>query len=195
MLSRGVPMLLAGDEVLRSQGGNNNGYCQDNELTWIDWADADTDLLDFTKSVSALRAAHPVFRRRRFFSGKPVGRRGQAGLPDIAWFTPEGTEMTGEDWGSGFAKSVGVFLNGQGIPDRDARNQRIVDDSFLLCFNAHYEDIEYTLPSKKFAAAWRPVIDTRTDKPDQDATLKARVKIPVEARTVIVLQAVAPEPA
>ena len=103
--------------------------------------------------------------------------------------------MTGEDWGSGFAKSVGVFLNGQGIPDRDARNQRIVDDSFLLCFNAHHEDIEYTLPSKKFGAAWQPVIDTRTDKPDQDATLKARVKIPVEARTVIVLQAVAPEPA
>jgi glycogen operon protein len=195
LLSQGVPMICHGDELGRTQSGNNNGYCQDNELTWIDWADADTDLLDFTKSVSALRAAHPVFRRRRFFSGKPVGRRGQAGLPDIAWFTPEGTEMTGEDWGSGFAKSVGVFLNGQGIPDRDARNQRIVDDSFLLCFNAHYEDIEYTLPSKKFAAAWRPVIDTRTDKPDQDATLKARVKIPVEARTVIVLQAVAPEPA
>jgi isoamylase len=183
-------MICHGDELGRTQSGNNNGYCQDNEITWIDWANADTDLLEFARSVSALRAAHPVFRRRRFFSGKPVGRRGAAGLPDISWFAPDGSEMTGEDWGSGFAKSVGVFLNGQGIPDRDARNQRITDDSFLLCFNAHYEDIEFTLPPAEFGTGWRPVIDTRTDAPDNDAVLEAGIKIPVEARTTLVLQAV-----
>ena len=193
LLSQGVPMISHGDELGRTQGGNNNGYCQDNAVTWIDWANADTDLLEFTKSVSALRAAHPVFRRRRFFSGRPVGRRGEAGLPDIAWFTPDGTEMTGEDWGSGFAKSVGVFLNGHGIPDRDTRGHPIVDDSFLLCFNAHFEDIEFTLPPSEFGTVWQPVIDTRTDTPDRDAVLKAGVKIPVEARTALVLQAVPDE--
>src|SRR5271169_4842601 len=97
LLSQGVPMICHGDELGRTQGGNNNGYCQDNTITWIDWADADAVLLGFTRAVSALRANHPVFRRRRFFSGKPVGRRGEAGLPDIAWFTPEGAEMTDED--------------------------------------------------------------------------------------------------
>ena len=125
LLSQGVPMICHGDELGRTQSGNNNGYCQDNELTWIDWADADTDLLEFTRTVSALRAEHPVFRRRRFFNGKPVGRRGQDGLPDIAWFAPNGAEMTDEDWGAGFAKSVAVFLNGHGIPGRDPRGQRV----------------------------------------------------------------------
>jgi pullulanase/glycogen debranching enzyme len=109
-------MICHGDELGRTQGGNNNGYCQDNEITWIDWAKADKDLLEFTRSVSALRAAHPVFRRRRFFSGKPVGRRGAAGLPDISWFAPDGSEMTGEDWGSGFAKSVGSSSTARASP-------------------------------------------------------------------------------
>ena len=110
--------------------------------------------------MSALRAAHPVFRRRRFFSGTPGRQRGAAGLPDIAWFAPDGTEMTEEDWDSGFAKSVAVYLNGQGIPDLDARGQRVTDDSFLLCFNAHHEPIDFTLPPAEFGAAWLPVIYT-----------------------------------
>ncbi len=101
LLSQGVPMICHGDELGRTQNGNNNGYCQDNEITWIDWANADAGLLEFTHVVSTLRSNHPVFRRRRFFSGKPLGRRGQDGLPDIAWFTPEGAEMTEEDWGAG----------------------------------------------------------------------------------------------
>ena len=146
LLSQGVPMICHGDELGRTQDGNNNGYCQDNALTWIDWADADTGLLEFTRVVSALRSNHPVFRRHRFFNGKPVGRRGQDGLPDIAWFAPDGTEMSDEDWGAGFSKSVAVFLNGRGIPDRDARGQRVLDDSFVLCFNAHYEPIEFNFP-------------------------------------------------
>jgi glycogen operon protein len=187
LLSQGVPMICHGDELGRTQGGNNNGYCQDNTVTWVDWANADTELLEFTKSVSALRAAHPVFRRRRFFSGKPVGRRGQEGLPDITWFTPEGTEMTGEDWGSGFAKSVTAYLNGQGIPDRDARGQRVTDDSFVLCFNAHYEPIEFFMPPTEFGSKWQTVL--RTDGADE-TTVAAATALTVEARTVIVLQAV-----
>jgi glycogen operon protein len=187
LLSQGVPMIGHGDELGRTQSGNNNGYCQDNAVTWVDWANADTELLEFTKSVSALRAAHPVFRRRRFFSGKPVGRRGQEGLPDITWFTPEGTEMTGEDWGSGFAKSVTAYLNGQGIPDRDARGQRVTDDSFVLCFNAHFEPIEFFMPPTEFGSKWQTVL--RTDGADE-TTVAAATALTVEARTVIVLQAV-----
>ncbi|HET7667630.1 MAG TPA: glycogen debranching protein GlgX, partial [Mycobacterium sp.] len=190
LLSQGVPMLAHGDELGRTQQGNNNVYCQDNELSWIDWANADTELMEFTHTVSALRTAHPVFRRRRFFSGKPVGRRGDAGLPDIAWFAPDGSEMTGEDWESGFAKSIAVYLNGQGIPDLDVRGQRVTDDSFVLCFNAHYEPIEFTLPPEEFAAAWVPVIytaDTATVEESKPVTAGATVSI--DARAVMVLQA------
>ncbi|WP_322859754.1 glycogen debranching protein GlgX [Mycobacterium europaeum] len=189
LLSQGVPMICHGDELGRTQHGNNNGYCQDNELTWIDWANADNGLLEFTRVVSALRAGHPVFRRRRFFSGKPLGRRGQDGLPDIAWFTPEGTEMTEEDWGAGFAKSVAVFLNGHGIPDRDARGQRVLDDSFLLCFNAHYEPIEFTLPAKEFGAAWQLVVFTGPDEETPAEEVPGGGTLTVDAHTAVVLQA------
>ena len=102
--------------------------------------------------MSALRAAHPVFRRRRFFNGRPVRQRGRGQLPDIAWFAPDGAEMADEDWESGFAKSIAVYLNGHGIPDLDVRGQRIIDDSFVLCFNAHYEPIDFTLPRKEFGS-------------------------------------------
>ena len=192
LLSQGVPMICHGDELGRTQGGNNNGYCQDNEITWIDWAAADTELLDFTREVSELRAAHPVFRRRRFFSGKPMGRgRGPEGLPDIAWFTPEGTEMTGEDWGSGFAKSVTVFLNGHGIPDRDTRGQPVVDDSFVLFFNAHYEPLEFTLPPADFGTGWTVVLST--DGVEKGTDVTAAESVTVDARAMVVLQAATPD--
>ena len=157
-------MISHGDELGRTQGGNNNGYCQDNEITWVHWDKADADLLEFTRAVSALRAAHPVFRRRRFFAGLPVRRSGTEGQPDISWFRPDGSEMDDEDWGSGFGKSVAVYLNGLGIPDLDARGQRVTDDSFFLCFNAHHEPIEFTLPPKEFGRSWDPVIDTATNR-------------------------------
>jgi len=190
LLSQGVPMLAHGDELGRTQQGNNNVYCQDNELSWIDWSQADTELIEFTRAVSALRTAHPVFRRRRFFSGKPVGRRGGAGLPDIAWFAPDGSEMAGEDWETGFAKSIAVFLNGQGIPWLDVRGQRVTDDSFVLCFNAHYEPIEFTLPTKEFGTAWVPVIYTAdTALADEAKPVAAGTTISVDARAVMVLRA------
>jgi isoamylase len=191
LLSQGVPMILHGDELGRTQQGNNNVYCQDNELSWIDWANADAELIEFTRSVSALRAGHPVFRRRRFFSGRPVRQRGAPGMPDIAWFAPDGSEMTDEDWETVFARSVAVYLNGHGIPDLDVRGQRVTDDSFMLCFNAHHEPIEFALPSIDFGAAWRPVIDTGAD-PDAEGEPKpiaAGEKVTVDARAVMVLQA------
>ncbi len=195
LLSQGVPMIGHGDELGRTQSGNNNGYCQDNELTWIDWANADPGLLEFTRGVSALRANHPVFRRRRFFSGTPVGRRGQDGLPDISWFTPDGTEMTDEDWGASFAKSVAVFLNGHGIPGRDERGQRVLDDSFVLCFNAHFEPIEFTLPPVEFGSCWRVVVCTGSADAAQDENLRPAAKLTVDAHSAAVLQALQEAPA
>jgi glycogen operon protein len=169
MLSQGVPMMLHGDEMGRTQSGNNNVYCQDNATSWVDWSQLSKNaaLVGFTAGVIALRHAHPVFRRRRFFAGRPIARPRRAdgqsrwsGLPDIAWFQPSGQEMTGEDWDSGFGKCVVAFLNGQGISEADPRGERVTDDSFLLCLNAHYEDLEVTLPGVEYGERWAIVVDT-----------------------------------
>jgi isoamylase len=159
-LSQGVPMLLAGDEMARTQGGNNNAYCQDNDVSWVDWSLASTeqDLLEFTETLSALRRDHPVFRRRRFFRGRPVPAAGGAG--DIVWMTPAGREMTQSDWNAGYAKSIAVFLNGDAITEPDPRGDPISDDRFLLLFNAGSEPITFTLPSAVLAPGWDAVIDT-----------------------------------
>jgi glycogen operon protein len=185
LLSQGVPMLCHGDELGRTQQGNNNGYCQDNELTWMDWAAMDVDLLAFTRQVSELRHAHPVFRRRRFFDGRPTRRRG--GVPDIAWFQPDGTEMTEDDWGSGFGRAIAMYLNGHGILERDQRGQRVTDDSFLLCFSAHWEPIEFTVPGDDYGKAWQVVVNTA--EPDVgEQVLEAGATLPVAARSLVVLQ-------
>jgi isoamylase len=160
-------MLLHGDEIGRTQQGNNNVYCQDNELAWMDWelADKNAGLLGFVAGVSAVRAAHPIFRRRRFFSGRSLVRGAVSSsdsdsLYDIAWFTPSGQEMTERDWNSGFGQCVVAFLNGDGIPDVDERGDRLIDDSFLLCFNASAKDIPVVLPGRRYGARWAVVIDT-----------------------------------
>jgi glycogen operon protein len=189
-LSQGVPMLCHGDEIGRTQLGNNNGYCQDNELTWVDWADVDADLLAFTRHVSELRSEHAIFRRRRFFDGRPVRRRGLDTLPDIQWFTPDGTEMTEEDWGGRFGRAIAVYLNGQGIPDTDLRGQRVVDASFMLCFSAHVEPIEFHLPGVEYAPAWQVMIDTMVAVPDEPRVVKAEGVIAVGPRALVVLRAV-----
>jgi isoamylase len=169
MLSQGVPMMLHGDEMGRTQNGNNNVYCQDNATAWVDWSllAKNMGLVGFTAGVIALRHGHPVFRRRRFFAGRPIARPRRtdaqnrwSGLPDIAWFQPSGEEMTEQDWDSGFGKCVVAFLNGQGISEVDPRGDRVTDDSFLLCLNAHYEDIEVTLPSEEYGTRWGIVVDT-----------------------------------
>jgi isoamylase len=191
LLSQGVPMISHGDELGRTQSGNNNGYCQDNEVTWVNWARADAELLQFTQAVAALRAAHPVFRRKRFFTGLPVRRRGSAGLPDISWFRNDGTEMSDEDWDAGFGKSIAVYLNGHGIPDLDSRGRRVSDDSFVMCFNAHHEPIEFILPPTEFASSWTPVVDTAAGPGEvaESAAIKAGDPVRVPARAMVVLQA------
>jgi isoamylase len=195
LLSQGVPMISHGDELGRTQLGNNNGFCQDNELTWVHWDEADSGLIEFTQTVSALRAAHPVFRRRRFFNGLPVRRRGAEGLPDISWFRPDGSEMSDDDWEAGFGKSVSVYLNGLGIPDLDPRGQRVTDDSFVLCFNAHHEPIEFTFPPEEFGAAWVPVVDTTQPEAarDEPDPIAAGATVKLGGRAMMVLQAVAGE--
>ncbi len=159
-LSQGVPMLLAGDEMGRTQAGNNNAYCQDNELSWVDWSLAvgEQDLLQFTETLASLRRDHPVFRRRRFFRG----RRDQPGgeTSDIIWLTPGGQEMTQADWGASYANSLAVFLNGQAISEPDPRGERIADAKFLLLFNAHSDPLTFTLPEASLAAGWEVVIAT-----------------------------------
>jgi glycogen operon protein len=183
-------MICHGDELGRTQNGNNNGFCQDSELTWIDWDNADNDLIEFTRAVTAIRAEHPVFRRRRFFTGAPVRVRGSEGLPDISWFRHDGSEMSDEDWDSGFGKSVAVFLNGLGVPGTDSRGQRVTDDSFVLCFNAHHEPIEFTLPPDEFAPGWLPVLDTAagTGYVENGDALPPQGKVTVEGRAVVLLQ-------
>jgi glycogen operon protein len=157
LLSQGVPMLLGGDELGRSQGGNNNAYCQDNEVSWYDWDAADAELLGFTRRLIAFRAAHPVFRRRRWFQGRP--ERG-SGLDDIGWYTPSGEQMSDEDWRVGQATSLAVFLNGQAIPSPGPRGERIVDDSFLVLFNARAEPLDFVVPDGLGGSRWEVVLDT-----------------------------------
>ena len=189
-LSQGVPMLLHGDETGRTQRGNNNGYCQDNDITWLDWAQVDEELLRFTTQVSQLRREHTVFRRRRFFDGRPVRRGAGAPLPDIAWFTPDSREMSEEDWEAGFGKSVAVFLNGEGIPDRNARGERVVDDSFIMIFNAHDGSIDFTLPPPEWGAKWEIVLDTATPQLAEPAPAAAQSLLTIEARSLCVLRRV-----
>jgi glycogen operon protein len=187
MLSQGVPMLLHGDELGRSQGGNNNGYCQDSELTWIDWGNVDEGLLEFTKLVTRLRTEHPTFRRRRFLSGRPVGRADGDPVPDVAWLTPTGDTMDDDDWEAGFAKSLAMYLNGHGIRETDERGDDVVDDCFYLAFNASDEAIQFTLPSADYAEGWTVVVDTAELGDVEPATVKSGETLSVAARATVVL--------
>jgi len=152
LLSFGIPMLLGGDEAGRTQQGNNNAYCQDNEMTWFDWEAADTGLLDFTRRLIALRREHPVFRRSRFLAG--------AEAAELRWFTPEGTEMNGGDWSDPSALAIALYLDGADDPDRAANGTWLVDDDFLVLVNAWWEPLEFVLPATRPQARWRAEIDS-----------------------------------
>jgi isoamylase len=189
LLSQGVPMLLAGDELGRSQGGNNNAYCQDNRTTWQNW-ELDEDarrLLVFVRRLIALRRAHPLFRRRDFFLGR--ASRGAA-TKDILWLAPGGEEMTEELWNQGFARCLGVYLNGEGLTEIDARGRRLVDGNFLLLFNAHHEDLEFTLPALPPSPGWQLLVDTsRVDAGSGDCQrFEAPGPYPLRARSVVLLE-------
>jgi isoamylase len=185
LLSQGVPMILSGDELGRTQLGNNNAYCQDAPLSWIDWLGQDEELLEFTRRLVALRSTHPVFSRRRWFEGTSI--RG-SNLTDIGWFTPDGKEMTEQDWNMAFAKALAVFLNGEGIPSRGRRGERIMDDSFLLLFNAGAEPVEFTISPALDRRPWEAVLDTVTGFASAEgAPVPAGARVPVEGHAIVVL--------
>jgi glycogen operon protein len=190
MLSQGVPMLLGGDEIGRTQQGNNNGYCQDNEISWYDWENADQELLEFTRRLIRMRMRHPVFCRRRWFQGRAI--RGSR-VSDIAWFTPGGTEMSEEDWQAGFAKSLGVFLNGRAIPTPNERGEPVVDDTFYAMFNASHEALDFTLPAAKWGKKWVELLETDESSDEMDeqksgGTFKPGATIAVQAWSMALLR-------
>ncbi|MCF3962993.1 glycogen debranching protein GlgX [Streptomyces fuscigenes] len=201
LLSQGVPMLSHGDEFARSQGGNNNAYCQDNEISWVHWPDPDAkeedggavaeqgeSLLDFTRTMVWLRRDHPVFRRRRFFHGRPVeGTHDE--LSDISWFTPEGEDMTPQDWQASSASAMTVFLNGHAISEPGPRGERIADDSFLLMFNASPDDLEFLLPVNH-GTRWQVVVDTADPDgvpPGQGRRMDGGERLTLKNRSMVVL--------
>ena len=184
-LSQGVPMIVAGDELGKTQQGNNNAYCQDNEISWIDWVNSDQTLLAYTRKLISLRKNHPVFCRRRWFQGQPI--KG-VGVEDIAWFLLDGTEMSEEDWTNGFAKSLAVFLNGKGLHTAGWKGELVVDDNFYVIFNAHHEMLTFKLPSKKYGNSWTKILDTCEGDIRAAKKFRARSNIKVEGRSIVVLQ-------
>ncbi|WP_336836390.1 glycogen debranching protein GlgX [Sphingobacterium siyangense] len=184
-LSQGVPMLVAGDEHGRTQQGNNNAYCQDNEISWLNWANVDVSLLDFTKKLIHFRREHPVFCRRKWFQGLPI--RG-TGVEDIVWFLPDASEMDDHHWQEDYARSLAVFLNGAGIRSVDTDGKKIVDANFYLLFNAYWEDVTYTLPGENYGAGWFKILDTNNDTIESFGNYSAGDSILVPSRSILIFQ-------
>ena len=181
-LSQGVPMLVAGDETGRTQHGNNNAYCQDNELSWLDWDNIDPELLDFTKKLIKMVKEHPTFCHKGWLQGQTI--RG-TNTKDIAWFKPDGTEMGEEDWNNGYARSLAIYYSGLGIRSVDEHGEKVTDDNFYLLFNGHDGDITYTLPAPSYGQAWTKVIDTAGE--GENDSYVAGGEIAVQGRSVSVL--------
>ncbi len=187
-LSQGVPMLLAGDEIGRTQKGNNNAYCQDNDISWLDWNHVDEDMLLFTQVLAALRSEHPVFRKRRWFQGRPLHGEG---VKDIAWFSPSGEEMTDDDWQSAFARTLGMFLNGDEIPPSSHPKDPVEDDTFFVILNSYWDKIDFFMPAKHFAGKWQVVLNTFVEPSfclDLNIAVNAGRSIEVNDRSVVVLK-------
>jgi len=197
LVSQGVPMLLAGDEIGRTQRGNNNAYCQDNEISWLDWEHADARLLGFARHLTAFRGEHPVLYNRRWFHGRAAG---EGDVKDLAWFSPAGEEMTGPDWSVPFAKSVGVFLNAEGLPPVRHRPDRAAcDGSLYVVLNAFWDPIELTLPPPEFGERWMLALDTAREDdpffetpspPPEPLVVKAGERREVEGRSAVVFERV-----
>jgi len=185
-LSQGVPMLSMGDELGRTQKGNNNAYCQDNEISWVNWSEIDHPLLEYVRRLIAFRREHPMFRRRRWFQGRPI-----RGAVDIAWFKPNGDVMSDQDWISRHARALGVYLNGRAIPGQTDQGRPIVDDSFRLLFNGHRRAVSWQ-PPPDFGAVWKLVLDTGALEFQTDSQ-PAGGRVMTRARTVVVLEAREPD--
>ncbi len=187
LLSQGVPMLLAGDEIGRTQGGNNNAYCQDNEISWVDWTPElmDRNTFGFVRQLIALHKEHPVFRRRKFFQGRKI--KG-AEIKDIVWLRPDGGEMTDEEWNQDFARCLGVALSGAAIDEVNERGQRVHDENFLLLMNAHFEEIPFVLPAPPLGAGWIALIDTSCQiSGDANRFFFGSASYPLQARSLTLL--------
>jgi isoamylase len=182
LLSFGVPLLLGGDEMGRTQQGNNNAYCQDNEISWFDWSQADAGLQDFTRRLIAFRKAHPVFRRRRFLAG--------AEASELRWFTPAGSEMMPAEWADASALAVALYLNGSDDPDGAADGTLLLDDDFLVLVNAWWEALEFVLPVTRPQATWRTEVDSydpASPAGSVAASRKAGDRVAVGPRSIVVL--------
>ena len=177
-------MLLGGDEIGRTQQGNNNAYCQDNETSWFDWEHIDRGLLEYTRRLIHLQATHPAFRRRGWFKGRAL--RG-AGVADIVWFRPDGKEMVDEDWQHAHTRSFAVFINGDALREIDDDGRPVRDESFLLLFNAHHEPLAFTLPGVSFGRRWDVVIDTAAGLELKAKSIQAGKSVEVPDRTIVVL--------
>jgi glycogen operon protein len=184
--SQGVPMLVAGDEIGRTQGGNNNAYCQDSEIGWIDWTPSELSqsMLGFVRRVVALRNAHPLFRRRTFFRGRAVR---DPEIKDIMWLNPNGTEMSDHEWTQAFARCVGVFMHGRGLTERDERGRLVEDDDLLLLLNAHHDPIPFAVPAEP-PAVWEALIDTALPGgvPGHEA-FRSGGEYPLQGRSLVLL--------
>lgn len=183
-LSQGVPMLVAGDEFGRTQHGNNNAYCQDNEISWLNWDSIDKDLLRFSKKVIHLRHKHPVFRRYNWLVGQAA--KG-LDLEDVVWFLPEGDQMTGENFDCDYAKSLALYLNGRGIRNAGEKGAQVIDDDFYLVFNAHYEGLQYKLPSEEYGKKWIKILDTDTEV-KEEIVFEASQMVDIAARSVVLFR-------
>jgi glycogen operon protein len=183
ILSQGVPMLLGGDELSRTQIGNNNAYCQDNQISWYDWDR--TELIDFCMRLIRYRKEHPAFRRRRWFQGQPIHG---SEVKDIAWFTPDGDQMSEDDWGKWYAKSLGVFLNGATIPNPNPRGEPVTDDNFYMIFNAHHGSLNFILPGEDWGMTWIKELDTTTGWLKRKRLHKAGDQVKVAARSLVLLR-------
>jgi glycogen operon protein len=184
-VSQGIPMLLAGDELGRTQHGNYTAYFQDNDLSWIDWESVDESLLAFTARLIAFRREHPVFRRRRWFAGKPL--QGSA-RSDIGWFNAEGELMSVREWESGSNRALAVFVDGEGIPSRGRRGERIIDDTFYVMFNAHEDPWAFVLPDENWGRQWRVALTTTDDEPASHPELAARATLTLPDRSLAILK-------
>ncbi|MCB0914876.1 MAG: glycogen debranching protein GlgX [Actinobacteria bacterium] len=194
VLSQGVPMIAHGDELGRTQGGNNNGYCQDNEITWVDWAEADRSLLEFTRKLIALRRDHPIFRRQKFFNGQPIETEDWDAVPDITWLKPDGEAMTPDDWQVGYAKTITVVLNGHALDEKDRFGRKLYDASFVILFNASEQDEDCVIPGRRAGTTWEEVLDTAVwpePEPGRPGAQHAGGAVrTVLARSVVVLRAI-----
>ena len=187
LLSQGIPMICGGDEVARTQLGNNNGYCQDNEISWTHWKlkDYQKDMCEFVSKLVHLRLEHPVLHRRRFFTGRDANMAPDA-LPQVEWFDHNGNIMDLEAWSNTHAFSIMVFLNGSDIPEPDWYGNTMVDNDFILIFNAHYEPIMFTLPEEQYGRKWKLIVDTHNPK-GPELNYEAGFAITAQSRSFMLL--------